>query len=523
MNYNLLEDDELIFAEEDAAGTDTHTDVWKVLIVDDDKEIHQVTKLVMNDFEFDGKGLEFISAYSAKEARELLPLHPDAAFILLDVVMEEEDSGLQLVEYIRNKLHNSSIRIMLRTGQPGQAPEKTVILEYDINDYKEKTELTSQKLFTLFVSALRAYRDITVIEKNKKGLEEIIKSSPRLFELQSLGKFSSGVLTQLTSILNLHQNALHVGSVSSLAATKGEKDIIIMAATGEYSALVNEPARNVIPADVLQEIEHAFEYKTSSFNDTHFVVFFQSKFGSENVIYLRGNSRLSEWDRYLIEIYCSNVSVAFENMYLNAEMENTQKEIIYTLGEIVENRSNETGNHVKRVAEYSKLLALKAGLPEEEAELLRLASPMHDVGKVGIPDSVLNKPGKLTAEEYELMKKHTLLGYGMLNHSQKEIIQTAATIALQHHEKYDGSGYPNGLKGEEIHIYSRITTIADVFDAISSERVYKKAWPLEDCLSLLRSERGRHFDPKLVDLFLDHLDGILNIRSAYADSYPAPE
>lgn len=517
MSYNPHEEDELIFADEDGTESGSLSETWKVIIVDDDKEIHQVTKLVMSDFEFDGKGIEFISAYSAREAREILPLHKDAAFILLDVVMEEDDSGLQLVKFIRGELKNSSIRIMLRTGQPGQAPEKTVILEYDINDYKEKTELTSQKLFTMFVSALRAYRDITVIEKNKLGLEEIIKSSARLFELQSLGKFSSGVLTQLTSLLNLHQNAIHVGSISSLAATKGGKDIIIMAATGDYSGLVNERAQGTIPSDVMQEMEHAFESKQSTFNDSYFVVFFESKTGSENVIYLRGNNRLSEWDRYLIEIYCANVSVAFENIYLNTEMENTQKEIIFTMGEIVETRSQETGNHVKRVAEYSKLLALKIGLSEEEAELLRLASPMHDVGKVGIPDSVLNKPGKLTDEEFELIKTHTTMGYSMLNHSQKDIIRTAATIALQHHEKYDGTGYPNRLKGDEIHIFSRITAIADVFDALCSERVYKKAWPVEDVIDLLRSERGRHFDPNLVDVFFANWNDILAIRSAYAE------
>jgi response regulator RpfG family c-di-GMP phosphodiesterase len=517
MSCNPHEEDVLIFADEDVTESGSLSETWKVIIVDDDKEIHQVTKLVMSDFEFDGKGIEFISAYSAKEARELLPLHMDAAFILLDVVMEEDDSGLQLVKYIRGELKNSSIRIMLRTGQPGQAPENKVILEYDINDYKEKTELTSQKLFTMFVSALRAYRDITVIEKNKLGLEEIIKSSARLFELQSLGKFSSGVLTQLTSLLNLHQNAIHVGSISSLAATKGGKDIIIMAATGDYSGLVNERAQGTIPPEVMRDMEYAFESKQSMFNDSQFTVYFESKTGSENVIYLRGSNRLSEWDRYLIEIYCANVSVAFENIYLSTEMENTQKEIIFTMGEIVETRSHETGNHVKRVAEYSKLLALKIGLSEEEAELLRLASPMHDVGKVGIPDSVLNKPGKLTDEEFELIKTHTTMGYSMLNHSQKDIIRTAATIALQHHEKYDGTGYPNRLQGEEIHIFSRITTIADVFDALCSERVYKKAWPLEDVIELLRSERGRHFDPNLVDIFFAHWDDLLAIRSAYAD------
>lgn len=202
---------------------------------------------------------------------------------------------------------------------------------------------------------------------------------------------------------------------------------------------------------------------------------------------------------------------------LNEEMINTQKEIIYTMGEIAETRSKETGNHVKRVAEYSKILALKLGLSNEEAEMLKLASPMHDVGKVGIPDSILNKPGKLTAEEFEIMKTHASLGYEMLKHSNKKILQAAAIVANGHHEKYDGSGYPNALKGEDIHIFARITAVADVFDALGSDRVYKKKWDDEDIFEFFKIESGKHFDPKIVDVLFDNIDEILAFRDAHKD------
>ncbi len=187
---------------------------------------------------------------------------------------------------------------------------------------------------------------------------------------------------------------------------------------------------------------------------------------------------------------------------LNKEIEDTQKEVILTMGAIGETRSKETGNHVKRVAEYSKILAIKYGLDENEANLLKEASPMHDIGKVGIPDRVLKKPAKLNDEEWEIMKGHAQLGYEMLKHSNRKILKAAAIVAKEHHEKWDGSGYPNGLKGEEIHIYGRITAVADVFDALGSDRCYKKAWPLEEILELFKKERGKHFDPKLVDLLL---------------------
>ena len=202
---------------------------------------------------------------------------------------------------------------------------------------------------------------------------------------------------------------------------------------------------------------------------------------------------------------------------LSDEIINTQKEIIYTMGEIAETRSKETGNHVKRVAEYSKLLALKLGISSDEAEMLKLASPMHDIGKVGIPDNILNKPGKLTPEEFEIMKTHAQLGFDMLKHSSKAILQIAAIVSNEHHEKYNGKGYPRGLKGEDIHIFARITAVADVFDALGSDRIYKKAREDEKIFELFNSEKGEHFDPKVIEAFFHSLDEIKTIRERFKD------
>ena len=206
-----------------------------------------------------------------------------------------------------------------------------------------------------------------------------------------------------------------------------------------------------------------------------------------------------------------------ELVELNKAIEDTQREVIYAMGEIGETRSRETGNHVKRVALYSKKLALLYGLSEEDADKLQMASPMHDIGKVGIPDAILNAPRKLTVDEFEIMKTHASLGYDMLKSSSKPILQAAAIVANEHHEKFDGSGYPKGTVGEDIHIYGRITAVADVFDALGSVRVYKKAWPLEDILELFQRESGKHLDPKLVKLFIDNLDEFLAIRDKFKD------
>ncbi|OCL86399.1 Cyclic di-GMP phosphodiesterase response regulator RpfG [Aliarcobacter thereius] len=206
-----------------------------------------------------------------------------------------------------------------------------------------------------------------------------------------------------------------------------------------------------------------------------------------------------------------------EDITANKDIEEIQREIIFTMGSIAESRSKETGEHVKRVSKYSKILALGYGLPKASAKELSLASPMHDIGKIAIPDSILNKPAKLTAEEFEEMKTHAQKGFEMLNVSTRPLLQTAANIALTHHEKFDGTGYPNGLKGEEIPIFGRITALADVFDAISSDRCYKKAWPLDEALNYIKEQSGKHFDPKLVEVFFNNINKILEVKEKHKD------
>ncbi len=203
---------------------------------------------------------------------------------------------------------------------------------------------------------------------------------------------------------------------------------------------------------------------------------------------------------------------------LNNEIEETQKEVIFTMGAIGESRSKETGNHVKRVAQYSKILALHYGLSSKEANMLKQASPMHDIGKVAIPDAILNKPGRFEPHERTIMETHAQLGYDMLKYSTRPLLKMAAIISYEHHEKWDGTGYPQGKKGEDIHIYGRITALADVFDALGSDRCYKKAWDDEKIFALFKEERGKHFDPKLVDIFFEHLHEFLKIRDTFKDN-----
>lgn len=223
----------------------------------------------------------------------------------------------------------------------------------------------------------------------------------------------------------------------------------------------------------------------------------------------------TERDKEVLTLAASYSGKSLESSILRNELIETQREMIETMGEIGESRSQETGHHVKRVAKYSYELAKLAGLSESQCRLLKLASPMHDIGKVAIPDTILLKPGPLSKEEFDLMKTHTSIGYHVFKHSSRQLLRTAAIIAHEHHEKWDGTGYPNGLKEQEIHIFGRITAIADVFDALSSERVYKKAWSMEDIMTFLLEQRGKHFDPSLIDLFYQNIDTFIDIRLKY--------
>ncbi len=199
------------------------------------------------------------------------------------------------------------------------------------------------------------------------------------------------------------------------------------------------------------------------------------------------------------------------------ELVDTRLDIIRRLGRACEFRDNETGAHIERMSRYSHLLGLAAGLSDEQADMLLNASPMHDVGKIGIPDAILLKPGKLTAEEFDIIKKHPAIGAHILAGHHSPLLKLAETIALTHHEKWDGSGYPQGLKGEAIPLEGRIVAIADVFDALTSSRPYKKAWAVHDAAEFIVKYAGSHFDPTLATLFKQILPDVLRIREQFPD------
>lgn len=294
------------------------------------------------------------------------------------------------------------------------------------------------------------------------------------------------------------------------------EDYQVLAATGDMSQYQTKHKAD-LPEQVIQAFERAKSERHSFVEGTAYTGYFTTSHGSENLLYVSMNEELSDMDHQLLDIYANNVAITYENLLLGDEIIDTQKELAYILGEAVEQRSKETGSHVRRVAMYSHLLAKLSGIDDIEAEIIKLASPLHDVGKIGIPDRILKKPGKFEPEEWEIMKTHAQIGADLLGRSDNDVIKMGKIIAGQHHERWEGGGYPNNLKGEDIHIAGRITALADVFDALGCKRCYKEPWPMDEILAEINKQKSKQFDPSLVDLLNENIDEFLKIRDEYPE------
>ena len=495
-----------------------HLSPWKVLIVDDDKEVHAVTKLVLSSFEWDETPLHFLSAYSAYEAEQLFLEHNDIAVALIDVVMETDDAGLQLIKNIRDEIKNQATRIVLRTGQPGQAPEREIIREYEISDYKNKTELSGVKLDTLMCSALRSYQNIVSINKNKTGLELVIESSSALSDAITY----EALIDETTNYLaKLVEQCSHTPSyaLSSLGIYCNPTVFHLIESRGDFAHLAELNDIDKIPDHASLLISQSMAEQRHIYTANAFVLNMQSSANSCIIFYLEGFSALSEQDIALLDLFATNTKTSFDNEELRHELEEGQREIVYLLGESIERKSKETGNHIRRVAEISRILALELGYSITESEKIKSASPLHDLGKIGVPDNILHKPGALDADEWKIMQSHVEIGYELVRYSSQDILKYAAIISYQHHEKWDGTGYPNGLKGEEIDLVGRIAALADVFDALAHDRCYKKAWPIEKVLQFIDEQDGLHFDPRVVAAFRKHKGQIIAVNERYKDVF----
>ena len=320
------QDDVLHLIEDSGAAPETSTARrWKIAVIDDDQAVHEGTRFALSDYNLNGQTLEILSAYSAAEGRTLMRAHPDIAAVLLDVIMETDAAGLDLVEYIRNEIKNETVRIILRTGQPGQAPERRVIVQYDINDYKAKTELTADKLFTSLTAALRSYQQLERMVQTRRGLEIIIDAASTLYDFKSMQRLAEGVLTQLASLLNVDCAGILV--LRDDGGADGT-DFSVLAGSGCYSRFIGSTGSKSLDPDLRQMVEAAFQRRKNEFADHRSVLYLRTGSGREVVVLLQAERPLSETDRALVEIFSSRLSIAFDNVILYQQLNeaNTQLE-----------------------------------------------------------------------------------------------------------------------------------------------------------------------------------------------------
>ncbi|MBK1841990.1 DUF3369 domain-containing protein [Azospirillum sp. YIM B02556] len=531
---------------------------WTMLIVDDEPEIHSITKLVLSDFVYKGRKARFLSAHSAAEARRILAREPDIALILLDVVMETEDAGLRLVHHIREELQNRNVRIILRTGQPGQAPERAVILDYDINDYKAKTQLTAQQLFTTTVAALRSYEDIVAIDANRRGLEKIIEASSSLFRVRSMKLFAAGVLTQLSGLLGVGPDAILCvqrggtggtggsqadGSVDGSAGGSGRcngegscNGLYVLAGSGRFESLINEPVAGHVDPAVLAAMTACLEKRAHVYAGDHCTLYIQPPNDRETVVYLRSNRPLSDLDRKLIEVFCGKISVGFDNLHHYEQLYRAQQGTLAALADLAERgcgtlidatppaaapMERERLSRSLRIAAITERIARRLhadglfpdALDVTTLEVIGLAAILHDIGNAAVDPVMLSKPGPLDPAERSAMQTHTVAGANLLNQASHLAdglthLHLGATVARWHHENWDGTGYPDGRAGAAIPLCARIVAVADAYDAMTRDRPYRPALDSGKAVDEIRRLAGRRFDPTVVEAFLSILPDI---------------
>ncbi|AWU93926.1 ATP-binding response regulator [Azospirillum ramasamyi] len=400
-------DDELLFGPEDGIVMAERPQrpsglAWPVLVVDDDPQVHAMTAVLLRDFDFDGRPFEVVSALSAEEAKAVLELRPDLPVALLDVVMETEDAGLRLVRYIREELGNQRMRIILRTGQPGQAPERDIIVGYDINDYKAKSELTAQRLFTTLVSALRAWRDIVTIERNRQGLERILSASASLFEMRSMRSFVEQLVEQIARLVD-------PGGTPSVLACRplergdGSRPVALVAGLGEFACSIGMPVSEVLPADAAAEVEDALRSQRNLYRDDRCVLVFRTREHGVTVFRLERAEPYTADEHRLLELFCNRVAIGFDNVCLYEELVSLNR----SLERRVDERTNELAANQKAL-----ILAKERVERALECELLARDRQRQFLGMVShefrTPLAIIDSAAQLLAMKAEQVEPEML-------------------------------------------------------------------------------------------------------------------
>lgn len=499
MPATVRAEDALLFADEPVALRSA-VDPWKVLIADDEEEVHRVTKLALADFNHFGRPLSFLDAYTGREAVDLVSAHPDVALVLMDVVMESEHAGLNAVLAIRNDLRNRLTRIVIRTGQAGQAPEGLVVSHYDVNDYKEKTEVTARKLHTLVHSGLSLYRELSALTRYKEGLEQLIGAAATLQAQRSEECFARSALQQLAVLL--YAGAARMPEDMLIAVRAPDRPSRVLAGLGYYAGCGGRRVEDALNADTYAQVDAGLQGRALAFGQGH-VVAAAPVGGGELLLYIAGTHPPGPVDDAHLGLFCRNVATGYDNLRLQRELKQSQRSLVLLLATATEQRLQNGGGHGQRVARHARVLGELLGLPDEVLDSLPLAVALHDLGQLAIPEAILNKHDALSTDERALFETHTRWGCDLLASQDSELLQMAGLIAAQHHERWDGNGYPERLAGNDINLYARITAVADAWDELRHGPAPLTA---AEAAEQMERESGRRLDPQLVTLLLRNLD-----------------
>jgi HD-GYP domain-containing protein (c-di-GMP phosphodiesterase class II) len=311
--------------------------------------------------------------------------------------------------------------------------------------------------------------------------------------------------------LDINGEGLCATRISAYTANTSNGLLKVLAATKAYSQLMMGESLVDLPLEVQQTLTKTLNAKASAHGNGYYAGYFCTKVGSESVIYMTFSEPISEETHTLLEIFSRNVAIAYDGLLLHEEIQNAQRDAIAALGNTIEKRGNECPLHLRRVGDVCALLAQHTGSNKHEVEIMRVAAALHDVGKFAIASEILQKPGPLSESEWLSAKTHAHEGYRVLSQSSSPVHALGAVIAHEHHERWDGSGYPRGLAGQSITLPGRIAAVADVLDSLVSSSPYKKAWTLDDAIAYIESHSGTRFDPALVTLLLANLNSVKKI------------
>lgn len=441
---------------------------YKILVVDDSKTIHAELGQLISEITIEGMELEVEHAYGYNDFYKVF-VPEKYALVLTDLVMEEDDSGIKVINHVRHKFYDKKTRIVLMTSNPEKIPSDFLTKDYDVNAYIDKNKTTEFMTKLTIISMLRTYKDINALETAVTSLEMVTSHAQEM----DLPELLINAFFQLRTFLSLKDSSI---SISGKILLNGKRIF---------------PPSNIKQDNSSLENSYTFRIQPQS-NEVQFAIY---------------------TSRPLFKLEKQYAESLLKNLEHSMKHQSPQLEegLVIMLSKIVEVRSEETGDHVNRVADISYLLAEGYGFSSDEAKILKAASALHDIGKIGIPDHILNKPAKLDEKEFAIMKEHSLIGFELLRNMDLKVFEIGAVVALQHHEKWDGTGYPYGLEGDEISLEARIVQVADVFEALTHNRCYRPAWSIERAVEYMNQMKARQFDPAIIDIFNERLKDIIDI------------